>query len=83
MRQITAWVTKDGKLFTDEAEADRHSRKLNIINTFTDWYYDLGDDRLYTRNGFVTADDFLNWYFEHENELRDILLATGDENENR
>lgn len=83
MRKVDAWQTPDGAVFLDEQEAAKHERILQVKVNFSDWYYDLGDDRLFTTNRCVTADDFLNWYFAHENALRDILLATGDENENR
>lgn len=78
MRKVEAWQTADGAVFLDEQKAAEHERILQVKMAFADWYDELGDDRLCTRNGFVTAGDFLNWYFEHENVLRDILLARGD-----
>lgn len=73
MKEITAFLSSDGVVFTDRAACKRHE----VVNDFTEWYTQnelLGN----LAGSRVTCENMKEWLQTNKKEVMEFLQAVGN-----
>lgn len=76
MEKVEVWKTSDGKLYENSREAEYHQATID----FKGWYTSNIDNRLMgdIAGGFVSADDFIKYLRENNDQIMMVMFGLGD-----